>query len=420
MDPLLLARLQFATTTSIHFLFVLVTLGLVTLLVYLQTAWFLTRKPVYERLTRFWGTFYLVNYALGITTGIVMEFQFGLNWSGLSRYVGNVFGAPLAIETLVAFFLESTLLGMWIFGWHRLRRGAHLALLYGVAITAYASAFWILVANSWLQHPVGYEAREGIAHLTDFGALLTNQAFGMAFGHVVSAALTTAGFLVAGISSWQLIRRTPDYEAFRKSLRIGVVTASGGITAVMGFGFSQFGYLGNIQPTKFGDEEDKAAAAADFAARFGGSPADYLPPTWIGAPLGFMILIAFALMWVWFFIPFFYRDWIIRLKLPLYLLLIATPLPFAAAIFGWLFREIGRQPFAVYGLLRTEDAVTQTSGAVMLTSFVGFTVLLLGLAVADWVLLARVAHRGTADPALGRRPDEPIPAPADRPEPVLA
>ncbi|BCB79994.1 cytochrome ubiquinol oxidase subunit I [Phytohabitans flavus] len=420
MDPLLLARLQFATTTSIHFLFVLVTLGLVTLLVYLQTAWFLTRKPVYERLTRFWGTFYLVNYALGITTGIVMEFQFGLNWSGLSRYVGNVFGAPLAIETLVAFFLESTLLGMWIFGWHRLRRGVHLALLYGVALTAYASAFWILVANSWLQHPVGYEQREGIAHLTDFGALLSNQAFGMAFGHVVSAALTTGGFLVAGISSWQLIRRTPDYEAFRKSLRIGVVTASLGVMLVVGFGFAQFGYLGDIQPTKFGNEGDKAAAAADFAARFGGSPADYLPPGWVGAPLGFMILIGFTLMWVWLFIPFFFRDWIIRLKLPLYLLLIATPLPFIAAIFGWLVREIGRQPWVVYGLLRTEDAVTKTSGAVMLTSYIGFTVLLLGLAVADWMLLARVAHRGTADPALGRRPDEPLPEPADRPEPVLA
>jgi cytochrome bd ubiquinol oxidase subunit I len=420
MDPLLLARLQFATTTSIHFLFVLVTLGLVTLLVYLQTAWFVTRKPVYERLTRFWGTFYLVNYALGITTGIVMEFQFGLNWSGLSRYVGNVFGAPLAIETLVAFFLESTLLGMWIFGWHRLRRGAHLALLYGVAITAYASAFWILVANSWLQHPVGFEERGGIAHLTDFGALVTNQAFGMAFGHVVSAALTTGGFLMAGIAAWQLIRKTPDYEAFRKSLRIGVITASIGITTVIGFGFAQFGYLGDIQPTKSGDDEDKAAAAADFAARFGGSPADYLPPTWVGAPLGFMILIAFTLMWVWVFIPFFYRDWIIRLKVPLYLLLVATPLPFVAAILGWLFREIGRQPFVVYGLLPTETAVTQTSGAVMLTSFVGFTLLLLGLAVADWVLLARVAHRGTADPALGRRPDEPLPAPADRRESVLA
>ncbi|MGN9911972.1 cytochrome ubiquinol oxidase subunit I [Phytohabitans sp. LJ34] len=420
MDPLLLARLQFATTTSIHFLFVLVTLGLVTLLVYFQTAWLVTRKPVYERLTRFWGTFYLVNYALGITTGIVMEFQFGLNWSGLSRYVGNVFGAPLAIETLVAFFLESTLLGMWIFGWHRLRRGAHLALLYGVAITAYASAFWILVANSWLQHPVGYEERDRIAHLTDFGALLRNETFGMALGHVLSAALTTGGFLVAGIAAWQLIRRNPDYEAWRKSLRIGVVTASIGITLVMGFGFAQFGYLGRLQPTKLGDEADKNAAAADFAARFGGSPADYLPPVGASAALGFMILIAFALMWIWVFIPFFYRDWIIRLKVPLYLLLVATPLPFVAAILGWLFREIGRQPFVVYGLLRTEDAVTGTSGAVMLSSFVGFTVLLLGLAVADWVLLARVAHRGTADPALGRRPDEPLPVPADRPEPVLA
>src|SRR5687768_9795510 len=148
MDPLLIARLQFASTASIHFLFVAVTLGLVTLLVCLQTAGFVTKKPGYERLTRFWGTLYVINYVLGIATGLVMEFQFGLNWSGLSRYVGNVFGAPLAIETLVAFFLESTFLGMWIFGWHRLRRGVHLALLWGVAITAYASAFWAMAANS--------------------------------------------------------------------------------------------------------------------------------------------------------------------------------------------------------------------------------------------------------------------------------
>ena len=157
MDTLLLARLQFATTTSVHFLFVAVTLGLVTLLVGMQTAWVVTGNPQWERMTRFWGQLYVINYVLGIATGIVMEFQFGLNWSGLSRYVGNVFGAPLAIETLVAFFLESTFLGMWIFGWHRLRRGVHLALLWGVALTAYASAFWIMVANSWLQHPVGYE-----------------------------------------------------------------------------------------------------------------------------------------------------------------------------------------------------------------------------------------------------------------------
>ena len=155
---------------------------------------------------------------LGIATGIVMEFQFGLNWSGLSRYVGNVFGAPIAMETLVAFFLESTFLGMWIFGWHRLRRGAHLALLYGVAMTAYASAFFIMVANSWLQNPVGYEERDGIAYLTDFGALLTNPTFTMAIGHVLSAALLTGGMVMAGISAWLLLRRTPDYELLRKSL----------------------------------------------------------------------------------------------------------------------------------------------------------------------------------------------------------
>lgn len=182
MDTLLLARLQFAMTASVHFLFVAVTLGLVTLLVGMQTTWVLTGNPRWERLTRFWGQLYVINYVLGIATGIVMEFQFGLNWSGLSRYVGNVFGAPLAIETMAAFFLESTFLGMWIFGWHRLRRGAHLALLYGVAITAYVSAFWIMVANSWLQNPVGYEVRDGVAQLTDFPALLTNPACGWRSG----------------------------------------------------------------------------------------------------------------------------------------------------------------------------------------------------------------------------------------------
>jgi cytochrome d ubiquinol oxidase subunit I len=418
VDPLLLARLQFATTTSIHFLFVLVTLGLVTVLVYLQTAWVITKKPVYERLTRFWGTLYLINYVLGIATGLVMEFQFGLNWSGLSHYAGNVFGAPLAIETLVAFFLESTFLGMWIFGWHRLRRGVHLALLWGVAITAYASAFWVMVANSFLQNPVGYEVRDGIAHLTDFGALLRNQSFGMAFGHVTFAALTVGGFLVAGISAWHLIRRTPDYELFRKSLRIGVVTASIGTVMVTGFGYAQFGYLGTIQPTKFGSEYDKLTTATDFAARFGGSAADYLPPEWVGAPLGFMIIIADLLGLVVFLLPLFFRDWIIRLRAPLWVLLFAVPLPFLAAIFGWLFREIGRQPWIVYGLLKTSDAVSPVSGGTMLASFLGFTALLLTLAVTNWYLMARYAHAGAADPSLGRQPGRPTPEP--RPEPVLA
>ncbi|PWU49405.1 cytochrome ubiquinol oxidase subunit I [Micromonospora globispora] len=415
MDTLLLARLQFATTTTIHFLFVVVTLGLVTLLVGLQTAGFVTGKPVYERLTRFWGQLYVINYVLGIATGIVMEFQFGLNWSGLSRYVGNVFGAPLAIETLVAFFLESTFLGMWIFGWHRLRRGVHLALLWGVAFTAYASAFWIMVANSWLQHPVGYEVRDGIAHLTDFGALLTNPTLGFAFAHVVSASLVTGGMLMAAVSAWHLIRRTPDFALFRTSLRLGLLTAAPAVVFLVGFGFAQFGPVGRLQPTKFGGGPDRDALVAEWTARFGSG--DYTPPALANVGLGFMILIGFTLFLGTLLVPLLWRDWIIRLRFPLWLILLALPLPFVAVILGWIAREVGRQPWVAYGLLPTEEAVSPVGAGVMLTSLVGFTLLLGTLAVTNCVLLARHAARGAADPALGRPP---APDTDTHPAPVFA
>ncbi|MEU4474772.1 cytochrome ubiquinol oxidase subunit I [Micromonospora sp. NPDC023888] len=416
MDTLLLARLQFATTTSIHFLFVVVTLGLVTLLVGMQTAWVLTGNPKWERLTRYWGQLYVINYVLGIATGIVMEFQFGLNWSGLSRYVGNVFGAPLALETLVAFFLESTFLGMWIFGWHRLGKGVHLALLWGVAITAYASAFWIMVANSWLQNPVGYEVRDGIAHLTDFGALLTNPTLGMAFGHVVSAALLIGGMLMAAVSAWHLIRRTPDFALFRTSLRIGLVTSALAISLVQGFGFAQFGPVGGVQPTKFGGQGPEAQALiAEWTARFG--PGDYTPPVLANVGLGFMILTGLTLGCVWLLLPLLFRDWIIRLRFPLWLVLLALPLPFVAVILGWISREVGRQPWVAYGLLPTEQAVSPVGAPVMLASLIGFSLLLGTLAVTNWVLLARHAKRGALDPALGRPPTPPG-EPA-RPEPAL-
>ncbi|MGK5738296.1 cytochrome ubiquinol oxidase subunit I [Micromonospora sp. URMC 103] len=414
MDTLLLARLQFATTASIHFLFVVVTLGLVTLLVGLQTTWVLTGNPRYERLTRFWGQLYVINYVLGIATGIVMEFQFGLNWSGVSRYVGNVFGAPLAIETLVAFFLESTFLGMWIFGWHRLRRGVHLALLWGVALTAYASAFWILVANSWLQNPVGYEVRDGVAHLTDFGALLTNPTFGMAFGHVVAASLLVGGMLMAAVGAFHLIRRTPDHALHRTSLRIGLVTSAVAITLVQGFGFAQFGPVGAVQPTKFGAGDDAQSLIADWTTRFG--PGDYTPPALAGVGLGFMILIGTTLGALWLLLPLLWRDWVIRLRFPLWLVLLAVPLPFVAVLLGWLAREVGRQPWAAYGLLPVDQAISPVGAPVMLASLVGFSLLLGTLAVTNWVLIARHAARGAHDPALGRPPGHPADV---RPEPAF-
>ncbi len=418
MDPLLIARLQFATTTTIHFLFVLVTLGLVTLLVGLQTAWVITGKQKYQRLTRFWGTLYVINYVLGIATGIVMEFQFGLNWSGLSRYVGNVFGAPLAMETLVAFFLESTFLGMWIFGWHRLRRGVHLALLYGVAITAYASAFWVMVANSWLQNPVGYELRDGVAHLTDFSALLGNPTFTMAIWHVIFAALTTGGVLMAAVSAGHLLRRTADHQLFRTSLRIGLATAVVSATFALWFGFAQEDGVALAQPTKLGDEQAKAAAVADFTARFG--PGDYLPPALAGTTMEIMIMIGFTIWCAVLLLPLLYRDWIIRLRFPLYLLLFAVPLPFVAAICGWLTREVGRQPWAAYGLLPVRDAVSPVDGGVMLASFLGFSLLLGTLAVANWVLFVRHAARGAADPAIGRAPGADVDRSDTRPESLFA
>ncbi|ASW56725.1 cytochrome ubiquinol oxidase subunit I [Plantactinospora sp. KBS50] len=420
MDPLPLARFQFAATTTIHFLFVAVTLGLVTLLVILQTAWVITGKAKYERLTRFWGTLYVINYVLGIATGIVLEFQFGLNWSGLSRYAGNVFGAALALETLTAFFLESTLLGMWIFGWHRLRRGVHLGLLYGVALTAYASAFWVVLANAWLQHPVGYELRDGVAQLTDFGALIRNPTLGMAFGHVVSAALTTGGLLMAAVSAWHLLRRTRDHLLFRTSLRLGLVTTALAVTALQGFGFAQFRPVAAVQPVKFGTGPEQDAVIADWAARFG--PADYVPPVLANVGLGYMILIGFTLGGVWLLLPLLWRDWIIRLRFPLWLVLLALPLPFAAVILGWLAREVGRQPWAVYGLLRVDQALSPgVDGRVLLVSFLGFTLLLGALAVTNWVLMARHAARGAHDLALGRPPS----AAADAPptwsdEPLIA
>lgn len=186
MDVLDLARTQFAVTGSLHFLFVVLTLGL-ALIAIMHTRYAVTGKPVHERVTRFWGQIYVINYALGILTGLVMEFQFGMNWSGLSHYAGDIFGAPLAIETLGAFFLESTFLGLWIFGWHRLPKWLHVACIWVVTLTAYVSAFWIMVANSFLQNPAGAVERDGHLVLTDFGALLTNPTLIMALPHVLGA-----------------------------------------------------------------------------------------------------------------------------------------------------------------------------------------------------------------------------------------
>ena len=204
-----LARWQFATTSIYHFLFVPVTIGLAFLVALLQTAWYRNEKPEYKRLTKFFGTLLLINVAVGVVTGLVQEFEFGMNWSAYSRFVGDVFGAPLAMEGLAAFFLESTFLGLWIFGWDRLPKRVHLACIWLVAIGTMLSAMFILAANSWMQHPVGYALNShGQPELNNIGALFTNPTFLWGYVHVILASLITGSLVMLAVSAWQIRKQT--------------------------------------------------------------------------------------------------------------------------------------------------------------------------------------------------------------------
>ncbi|MEU4836467.1 cytochrome ubiquinol oxidase subunit I [Streptosporangium sp. NPDC023615] len=391
MDVLDLARTQFAVTGSLHFLFVVLTLGLAPLIAIMHTRYAITGRPIHERVTRFWGQIYVINYALGILTGLVMEFQFGLNWSGLSHYAGDVFGAPLAIETLGAFFLESTFLGLWIFGWHRLPTWLHVTCIWVVTLTAYASAMWIMVANSFLQNPAGAVPRDGHLVLTDPVALLTNPALTMALPHVLGSGLWAGGFVVMGASAYQLFRRTAEREFFTGSLRTGVIVSLAGSLITVGFGYAQFGPIGQIQPGKFDD---------------GGLA---------GLGLGFMILIGQLLQLVVLFVLVPLVYWLPRWRWAQPALMAITPLPFVASILGWLAREVGRQPWMINGRLTVADAMSPGLTPAMVTgSLVAFSGVLGLLAIVDYVLIARTVRRGPAAVTLGE------PAPADPHERVRA
>ncbi len=428
MDALLLARLQFATTVGFHWLFVILTLGLAPLVAILHTRAAMSRKPakkaVLERMTRFWGQLYVINYVLGIVTGLVMEFQFGLAWSGLSAFAGNVFGAPLALETLVAFFAESTFLGMWIFGWGRLRTSVHVTLIWLVTLTAYASAYWILVANGFMQHPVGYETRRGRAYLTDVGALLTNPNALGALKHIVAAALLTGGLFLAGVSAYHFLERTAEREFFRRSLRLGLAVAAPASFAVVYFGFAQFEYLARTQPIKFATFESDAPLSevsrlqAQMVAQYG--PGDYTPPAWIGAAfqvmqnLGFLMFLIVALV----ALPLLFRDRLVRFRPTAYLMVAMVPLPFVASVGGWVVREVGRQPWIVYGELTVAQARSAVGPGTMLASYLAFTTVFLALAVANWTLIARFARRGPEGTQLGAEPGRPA-RPAEEPVPTF-
>ena len=255
MDALDLARWQFGIVTVYHFMFVPLTIGLAPLVAIMQTIWVRTGDERWLRLTKFFGKLFLINFAIGVATGIVQEFQFGMNWSEYSRFVGDIFGAPLAMEALIAFFVESTFLGLWVFGWDKLPKGVHAATIWIVAFGSNLSAFWILAANSFMQQPVGYVLRNGRAEMTDFFALISNEHVLLQFPHVLLSGVATAGFFVLGISAYHLFKRDGDRELFGPAFRIAAIYALIGSILVIPVGHLQGQELVRTQPMKMAAAE---------------------------------------------------------------------------------------------------------------------------------------------------------------------
>ena len=446
MDTLDLARWQFAITTVYHFFFVPVTISLAAITAGLQTAWYRTGKDKYLRLTKFYGKLFLINIAMGVVTGIVQEFQFGMNWSDYSRFVGDVFGAPLALEGLLAFFLESTFIGLWIFGWERLPRLVHLGCIWMVVLGTQLSAYFILAANSWMQNPVGfrYNSARGRAELTDLWSVLTNKVVLVTYPHTIFAAFMVGGAFVAGVALWHLVRRpSVDTDVFRTALKIGaviVIVASAGVALS---GDRQGKVMTEVQPMKMAAAEalyetEKPASFSIFTVgtldgskeifsvklpyllsflatgHFDGEvkginslqqayeqlygPGSYkpnIPLTYWTFRLMIGVGMASAAIALWLLwatrrgrAP---SRWLVWLALPLPLL------PLAANCFGWIFTETGRQPWLVFGLLPTASGVSPgTTSAEVITSLVGFTALYGVLAVVEVKLMFRTIRGGLA------------------------
>jgi cytochrome d ubiquinol oxidase subunit I len=448
MDSLLLARWQFGITTVYHFIFVPLTLGLAPLVAILQTFHYRTGDEAYGRLTKFFGTLFVINFTLGVVTGIVQEFQFGMNWSEYSRFVGDIFGIPLAIEALLAFFLESTFLGLWIFGRDRLPKAAHLACIWLVAIGSNLSAIWILIANSWMQVPVGYVLRNGRAELSDFVAIVLNERVLAQAPHTIIAGWVTGGLFVLGISAWHLLRRH-EVEMFRRSARIALVFSFGAALLTATTGHTQAQNTVKNQPMKIAAMEglwdtERPASFSLFAihdqanhrserdlrlpyllsvlahnnttatvrgikelqteAEATHGPGNYVPPVaWVY--WNFRVMVGLGLWFLFIGAWGLANWWRRRLETDRWwqrLAALTLFLPFVANAAGWLVTELGRQPWVVYGLMRTSDGVSPNVGPISVwISMVGFTLVYAVLAAVGFYLMHRFARPQEAVQAPG-------------------
>src|SRR3954468_16791677 len=451
-----LARVQFATTSIYHFLFVPLTLGLGPLVATMQTIWHRTRNEAWLRLTRFFGTLFLINFAIGVATGLVQEFEFGMNWSVYSKFVGNVFGAPLAIEGLAAFFLESTFLGLWIFGWNRLSPRVHLATLWTAVVGTWLSAYFILVANSWMQHPVGYKIVNGEAQLTSVWALMSNGFALRAFVHTILAGLIFGSIIMLGICCWHFLRRH-EVELFLRAAKVALIVAVP-VTLLQLVVGNRFGEAvtsaqsmkiaaseaqwSTCEPCDFSlfqiggftqqDETPRFSitvprllsymATGSFDGQVQGlnqlqqqeqrqfGRGNYMPYVeviyWSMRVMAYMGMLMFlvAVLGAWLF----WKRKLETARWFAWTAMVAISFPFIAASSGWILTEMGRQPWIVQGLLLTGKAnspnVSTTWLGISLGVFIG---LYLTLGIVDFVLMRRYA-----------RPDRPLPR-EELPAPVV-
>ena len=449
MSALDLARWQFGITTVYHFLFVPITLGTSFLVAIMQTMWVRTGSDAWLRLTKFFGKIFLINFAMGVVTGIVQEFQFGMNWSEYSRFVGDIFGAPLAVEGLLAFFLESTFLGMWIFGWDRLPKKLHLASIWLASIGTTLSAYFILAANAFMQHPVGFEINPTThrAEMTDFIRVLTQNTAVIAYLHTMSAAFLVSGTLVAAVAAFHMLKNR-DNDIMRKALRMGAVTvliagaavgftgdqdskimvkqqpmkmaaAEGLYETTSGAGFSVFtlGTLDGEQETfslkvpkllsilSTGDANGEVKGINNLEQEYtetygeltGLTGTDFMPNIpvtyWmfrLMIGLG-MIAVVWALWMLWMTRGGREPKGKLAYKSAVWM----TFAPLLGISTGWMFTELGRQPWIVFGQMTTAQAVSPTVTSFdIVVSMVIFTLLYGGLAVIEMKLLLKTIKQG--------------------------
>ncbi len=440
-----LARWQFATTSIYHFFFVPVTIGLAFLVAILQTAWYRTDNSEYKRMTRFFGTLLLINVAVGVVTGLVQEFEFGMNWSTYSRYVGSVFGAPLAMEGLAAFFLESTFLGLWLFGWNHLPKRVHLATIWAVSVGTMLSAMFILIANSWMQHPVGYSLNKaGQPVLNNVWALLVNPTFLWGYVHVILASLVTGCLVMLAVSAWYL-RQERHIDCFQRTAKVALIVLIPVIAVQLSVGnklgeveaqyqpmkiaaaeaqwtscqpcsFSMFqvgGGAGDKTPTQIieiphllsvlatgtwsGPVTGLNQLQAQYSAKYG--PGNYVPDVFIQywsmrvmAYLGTLVLLL-ALWGGWLL----HRGKLLSSRLFLWVSVWAVIAPFLMNTAGWLLTESGRQPWIVQGLQKTVNANSPSVSATEIwISLAALVLAYIVLGAADLVLMLRYSRHGLA------------------------